>query len=113
MDFAKRLLELRTAKGFSQGDIEERTGLRRCYLSRVENGHTVPSLETFERLAKALGIETYQLFFEGDKEPEVVPVESIAGPRSREGRLIETFRKLNPADQELIVAMLRKLAKTS
>jgi transcriptional regulator with XRE-family HTH domain len=37
-----RLRELREQKQFSQGDIEKRTGLLRCYISRVENGHTVP-----------------------------------------------------------------------
>ena len=41
-----RLRQLREQKQMSQGDIEERTGLLRCYVSRVENGHTVPSLET-------------------------------------------------------------------
>ena len=68
MDIGNRLYEARTAKGLSQGDIEKRTGLLRCYTSRVENGHTVPSLETLERMAKALEIETYQLFLEGNKE---------------------------------------------
>ncbi len=111
MDIGKRLLELRVAKGFSQGDIEKRTGLLRCYISRVENGHTMPSFETFERLAKALGIKTYQIFFEGDKEAEAVPVATGAAPSSREGKLVETFRKLSQRDQELVLAMLRKLAK--
>ena len=113
MDIGKRLLELRATKGLSQGDIEKRTGLLRCYISRVENGHTVPSLETLERLAGALEVETYQLFFEGDKEPEVIPVESGAVPGSRESRLIKTFRKLDQKDQDLVLAMLRKLAKSS
>jgi transcriptional regulator with XRE-family HTH domain len=113
MDIGKRLLELRAAKGFSQGDIEKRTGLLRCYISRVENGHTVPNLETLERLAKALEIETYQLFFEGDKEPKAFPMETGAAPSSREGKLIETFRKLNQKDQELVFALSQKLAKSS
>jgi hypothetical protein len=37
-----RLRAVREAKNLSQDDIEERTGLLRCYISRVENGHTVP-----------------------------------------------------------------------
>jgi transcriptional regulator with XRE-family HTH domain len=51
---AERLRELRDAKNLSQGDIEKRTGLLRCYISRVENGHTVPSVETLEKMARAL-----------------------------------------------------------
>ena len=46
----------RQQKGMSQGDIEKRTGLLRCYLSRVENGHTVPSLETLQKIAYALDL---------------------------------------------------------
>ena len=113
MDIGKRLRELRVAKGFSQGDIEHRTGLLRCYLSRVENGHTVPSLETLERMAKALEIETYQLILESDKEPEAIPVKSKAAQGTREHRLTEAFRKLNQKDQELVLALSRKLAKSS
>jgi transcriptional regulator with XRE-family HTH domain len=61
-----RLRQLREEKQLSQGDIEERTGLLRCYVSRVENGHTVPSLETLERFAGVLDVPLYQLFFSGD-----------------------------------------------
>ena len=50
MVIGDRLKTLREAKDLSQGDIEQRTGLLRCYVSRVENGHTVPSLETLENL---------------------------------------------------------------
>ena len=66
----ERLRELRESKNLSQGDVEKRTGLLRCYTSRVENGHTVPSIETLEKYARALEIPTYRLFYEGDKPPE-------------------------------------------
>jgi transcriptional regulator with XRE-family HTH domain len=61
MVIGDRLRELREAKKMSQGDIEKRTGLLRCYISRVENGHTVPAIETLEKLARALEIPMYQL----------------------------------------------------
>ncbi len=44
----------------------------RCYISRVENGHKVPSLETLERFALALELPLYRLFYEG-KEPPPTP----------------------------------------
>jgi transcriptional regulator with XRE-family HTH domain len=72
MIIGDRLRELRDAKKLSQGDIEKRTGLLRCYISRVENGHTVPAIETLEKLARALEVPLYQLFYEG-KEPPNVP----------------------------------------
>jgi len=65
-----RLRKLREERKLSQGDIETRTGQLRCYLSRGENGHTVPSLETIEKLARALGIRVYRIFY---KSEEPVP----------------------------------------
>src|SRR5579862_7072047 len=61
----ERLRELREERKLSQGDIERRTGLLRCYVSRVEHGHTVPAVETLEKFARALEIPMYQLFYEG------------------------------------------------
>jgi len=50
MIIGDRLREMREEKKLSQGDIEKRTGLLRCYISRVENGHTVPAIETLEKM---------------------------------------------------------------
>jgi transcriptional regulator with XRE-family HTH domain len=69
MVISDRLCELREEKKLSQGDIEDRSGLLRSYLSRVESGHTVPSLETLEKLAAALEIPLYQLMYEGNEPP--------------------------------------------
>ncbi len=71
MVIGDRLREVREQKKFSQGDIEKRTGLLRCYISRVENGHTVPAIETLEKMANALEMPLYQLFYDGEKPPEL------------------------------------------
>ena len=73
MYIARRLRELREYKDLSQGDIEQRTGLLRCYISRVENGHTVPALETLEKFARALEVPLYQLFYEDEARSVVKP----------------------------------------
>ena len=52
MLIGERLKALREQKNMSQGDIEKRTGLLRVYISRVENGHTVPAIETLEKFAR-------------------------------------------------------------
>src|SRR5438876_8039996 len=70
MVIADRLRALREEKKLSQGDIEKRTGLVRCYISRVENGHTVPAIETLKKMARALEIPMYQLFYEGEERSE-------------------------------------------
>src|SRR5260221_469322 len=66
MVIGNRLRELRESKELSQGDIEKRTGLLRCYISRVENGHTVPAIETLEKMARALEVPMYRLFHDGE-----------------------------------------------
>lgn len=71
MIIGDRLRLLREEKQLSQGNIEKRTGLLRCYISRVENGHTVPAIETIEKLARALEVPMYQVFYDGDKPLEL------------------------------------------
>jgi len=69
MLIGEEIRKLREAKGLSQEEIEQRAGLLKCYVSRVENGHTVPSLETLERFAAALEVPLYQLFYAGSESP--------------------------------------------
>ena len=64
MGIGERLRLLREQKGFIQGVIEDRTGLIRAYVSRVEDGHTVPSIETLEKYARALEVPPYQLLYD-------------------------------------------------
>src|SRR5882762_9640933 len=71
MDIGNRLTSLREQKKLSQGDIEKRTGLLRCYISRVENGHTVPAIETLEKIARALEMPLYQLMYDGTEPPKL------------------------------------------
>ncbi len=70
MYIGKRLCELRQAKGFSQDDTERRTGLLRCYVSRVQGGHSLPNLKTLEKWAETLDVELYHLFFAGKSKAE-------------------------------------------
>ena len=67
MIIGDRLRELREEKKFSQGEVEKRTGLLRCYISRVENGHTIPAVETLEKFAHALEVPMYKLFYDGEE----------------------------------------------
>ena len=111
MNIGNRLMELRAAKNLSQGDIEKRTGLLRCYVSRVENGHTVPSLVTLQRWASALEVEVYQLFYDEAGEPKpFVPgiMETLDG---RDRKLLSLLREVNDADRELVLGLARKMAK--
>jgi transcriptional regulator with XRE-family HTH domain len=95
-----RLRQLRQEKKLSQGHIEARTGLLRCYISRVENGHTVPSLKTLQRFAKALKVPLYQLFYSkeqgklGRHAPTLKSLESLAKKPGKAGRDARFILKL-------------------
>jgi len=71
MVIADRLRALREQKNLSPGDVEKRTGFLCCYRSRVENGHTVPAIETLDKFARALEIPPYQLFYDGETAPKL------------------------------------------
>lgn len=121
MIIGDRIRSLREKKEYSQGDVEKRTGLLRCYISRVENGHTVPSIETLEKIARALEIPLYRLFHEGPPEPKVVVLqphpdsEKLFGKPGKEARYLKNLRralsKLTDADQRLIYFMAQKMAR--
>jgi transcriptional regulator with XRE-family HTH domain len=117
MIIGERLRALREEKQFSQGDIEKRTGLLRCYLSRVENGHTVPSLETLEKICRALELPLYQLFYEGKDVPAPPKITRKApswGTSGDEARLLRKFCTLlsrtGEGDRKLLLHMARKMA---
>src|ERR1700692_588999 len=71
MNIGDRLRTLREAKNFTQDEVEKRTGVLRTYVSRVENGHAVPSVETLEKFARALEVPMYQLFYDGEEPPKL------------------------------------------
>src|SRR5271156_1670665 len=96
MVIGERLKALREHKKMSQGDIEKRTGLLRVYISRVENGHTVPAIETLEKMARALEIQMYQLFYDGENPPapQISGVKDGWGGSGRDARTFDKFRRL-------------------
>jgi transcriptional regulator with XRE-family HTH domain len=118
-----RLRQLREQKQMSQGDIEERTGLLRCYVSRVENGHTVPSLETLERFAGVLDVPLYQLFYSGDEAPptpsltprktlEEMTAENCAGEEDTQFllKLKNLLARLAGPDRDVLLTLAKRLA---
>jgi transcriptional regulator with XRE-family HTH domain len=121
MIIGDRVRLLREEKKLSQGDIEKRTGLLRCYISRVENGHTVPAIETLEKLARAMEVPLYQLFYDGEEPPELpnLPKRKSAddiawGSRGKEARYLGRFRRLlsriGEPDRRLLLYMAQKMA---
>jgi transcriptional regulator with XRE-family HTH domain len=104
--------EFRLQRSMSQGDIEKRTGLLRCYLSRVENGHTVPSLDTLQKIAGALDVPLSQ-FFADDHTPREVPGMSLAKEDIQFLTQVQRYSsQLSETDRRMLLAMVRKFAAT-
>jgi len=103
----------RLQKGMSQGDIEKRTGLLRCYLSRVENGHTVPSLETLQKIAGALDLPLSQ-FFAGESVSHDLSPMNLSENEIRFLTQVQRYSShLSESDRKLLLAMVRKFASST
>jgi len=122
MIIGDRLRTMREEKHFSQGDIEKKTGLLRCYISRVENGHTVPAIETLEKMARALEVPMYQLFYDGEEPPKLPNLpkrkssDDIAwGSSGKDARILSKLRRLlgkaEEADRKLLLHLAQKMAQ--
>jgi transcriptional regulator with XRE-family HTH domain len=121
MIISDRLRALREEKNLSQGDIEKRTGLLRCYISRVENGHTVPAIETLEKMARAFEVPMYQLFYDGDEPPKVPNLpkrttgEDAWGSTGKDARYLNKLRRLlgkaDENDRKLVMHLAQKMVR--
>jgi transcriptional regulator with XRE-family HTH domain len=118
MIIGDRLRDLREAKKFSQGEIEKRTGLLRCYISRVENGHTVPAVETLEKMARALEVPMYQLLYDGEEPPEMPNLSlrdsgewgASGRPARYMSKLCKALVRMQPYDRNLLLYMTQRIA---
>ena len=111
MKIGATIRDYRLQRGLSHGDIEKRTGLLRCYLSRVENGHTVPSLETLAKIAQALDIPLAQFFVEQTQSDHVLPGARISDDELHFLSQIRRYStNLNDSDKKLLLAMVKKFA---
>jgi len=120
MLIGQRLREIREAKKLSQGDIEKRTGLLRCYTSRAENGITIPSIETLEKYARALEVPLHRLFHEADspgekpKLPRIQGTDHLCGSRDEEHRELRLFAKalsqMTTRERKLLFGMAQLMA---
>ncbi len=121
MIIGDRLREMHEEKKLSQGDIEKRTGLLRCYISRVENGHTVPAIETLEKMARAFEVPMYELFYDGEEPPKLPNLlkgkssdENAWGSSGKDGRYLNKLRrvlsKTDEGNRKLVMHMAQKMA---
>ena len=110
MNLGESIRKIRLAKGLSQGEMQKRTGILRSYLSRVENGHTVPSLATLSRLASAMGVALSDFFAaDGGGAASVVPVDAASEYLQE---LRSYLPQLSPQQRQELLDMVKEMAQS-
>lgn len=114
MNIGERIRNFRLQKALSQGDIEKRTGLLRCYLSRVENGHTIPSLDTLAKIATAMDVPLAQFFADGVPENGSKNLPQLNDDQVRFLNQIRRYSTgLNESDRKLVLQMVKKMSAST
>jgi transcriptional regulator with XRE-family HTH domain len=111
MELGKRLCELPDARGLTQDALGKRSGLANTYISRLENGRIIPKLAVLGRLAKALNVELYQLFFAGEGKPEAPKLPENVPAGAEERSPLELFRQMAPDDRSLLLSLARQMLR--
>ena len=119
MIVGERLQAIREHRKLSQRELEERTGLLPCYISRVEHCHTVPSLETLQRFAQGLETPLYALFYDGEIPPSQIVdlpngngngAERVSGKHARFLHKLRTsLAKMSASEREALLLFTHKL----
>lgn len=119
MLIGQKLREIREAKNLSQVEIAEATGLVQPYVSRVENGHTIPGVETLEKWASALKVPLYQILYDGEEPPKPLKLSNnhnreLWGNSARDShdlkRLRQFLSKMNEQERELLLSLAGRMA---
>jgi len=116
VEIGARIRSVREAKGLSQGDLERATGLLRSHLSRIEHGHTTPSIENLERIAAALGMRLYEILnVEASPTPNAAVGKTSSEGEDGEHRFLSQIRwlvgKISGPDRKLFLDFARMLAR--
>lgn len=118
MIVGERIRALREQKKLTRGDVQERTGLQRTYIWRVENGYTVPAIETLEKFARGLEVPIYKFFYEGNRRPPLAPVNesgNLWGAQGESKKMLRSFRRylgqIDEAERSLLLYLAEEMAR--
>ena len=91
MDIAKRLKQIREAKGMTAKEVVSAVDMGAAMYSRIETGKTEPSLSTLEKIAKALGVDMSDFFSVEDLNTDI---------NSYDGSLMEKVKAIEALNEE-------------
>ncbi|MGZ5129045.1 MAG: helix-turn-helix domain-containing protein [Actinomycetota bacterium] len=101
--FGNRLREARLAAGLSQSELEELSGIPKARLSRYENGHVEPSIQTLARLARALNVSEASLL--GDQRAVLEDFFAVLAERGVQIQTKEQGKRLAAAVADMVQAL--------
>ena len=101
--FGTRLREARVGAGLSQSELEELSGIPKARLSRYENGHVEPSIQTLARLSKALNVSEASLL--GDERAMLEEFYGVMQARGVEILTKEQANRLGNAFADMVEAV--------
>lgn len=101
--FGNRLREARVQAGFSQSELEELSGIPKARLSRYENGHVEPSIQTLARLARALKVSEASLL--GDQRAILEGFFNVLSSRGVHISSVEQGARLANAVADMVLAL--------
>ena len=118
MIIGERIRALREEKKLTRGDVQERTGLQRTYIWRVENGYTIPAIETLEKFARGMDVPIYRFFYDGKGAPPLVAVTGDSGLWGSDGEDKKTLRRfqrclgqMEEAQRTLLMYLAEEMAR--
>jgi transcriptional regulator with XRE-family HTH domain len=117
LTIGERLRAYRESKAISQKEMQKRLGLSRCYISRIENGHSIPKLETLKRFADASEVLLFHLVYEdGDLRPPRFFHERRSRLSKDQVRALEefsrAFAKVGKRDRELLISLAKRMRRS-
>jgi transcriptional regulator with XRE-family HTH domain len=67
-EFGKLVRSWRTARGVSQEAFAYKCGIHRTYMTHIEKGSKMPSIDVVARLARGFEVEISEIFLELEKQ---------------------------------------------
>lgn len=111
MNVGPQIRKLRLERGLSQGDVEKRTGILRCYQSRIEHGKTSPGIDLLQKMATAFGVRVSEFLPASEIQPSSVTLSQ--GEKEFLIALAHLTKKFTPAMRVSIISLMKNMVVTA
>lgn len=99
-DILAAITSYREARGWSEYQLAERSGLPQSTISSWYRKNMIPTIPSLEKICAAFGITLSQLFAEG---------ETTVSLTNSQKKLLEHWARLNEEQQAVVFALIDKM----